>query len=118
MALVAIYTSLKTKSRTFNLFEDIEHTEDEDLKNQRISTWIFLILLVLSIFAILVYASLTSVTKTIVIQQPTVAVYTDLQTKYPNTLICPCQQVLNAYSTFVTSFIPKFNQICSSDFVS
>jgi hypothetical protein len=118
MALVAIYTSLKIKSRTFNLFEDIEHTEDEDLKNQRISTWIFLILLVLSIFVILVYASLTSVTKTIVIQQPTIAVYKDLQTKYPNTLVCPCQQVLNAYSTFIVSFIPKFNQICSSDFVS
>jgi hypothetical protein len=118
MALVAIYTSLKTKSRAFNLFEDIEHSEDEDLKNQRISTWIFLILLVLSIFAILIYASLASVTKTIVIQQPTITVYRDLQTKYPNTLVCPCQQALIAYSTFIVSFIPKFNQICSSDFVS
>jgi hypothetical protein len=118
MALVAIYTSFKTKTRAFNLFEDIEHTEDEDLKNQRISTWIFLILLVLSIFAILVYASLTSVTKTIVIQQPTITLYKDLQTKYPNTLVCPCQQVLNTYSTFVTSFVPKFNELCSSDFVS
>jgi hypothetical protein len=118
MAFVAIYTHLKNRIQTFNLFEDVEETEEEDLKNQRISTWAVVILLVLSIFVILVYASLTSVTKTIVIQQPTIAVYRDLQTKYPNTLICPCQQVLNAYSTFVTSFIPKFNQICSSDFVS
>jgi hypothetical protein len=118
MAFVAIYAHLKNRIQTLNLFEEIEEIEEEDLKNQRISSWIFLILLVLSIFAILIYASLASVTKTIVIQQPTITVYRDLQTKYPNTLVCPCQQVLNAYSTFVTSFIPKFNQICSSDFVS
>ena len=118
MALVAFYTRLKNKIQTFNLFEDINKTEEEDLKNQWISTWIFLILLFLSVFSVLAYASLSNVTKTMIIQQPTITVYKELQSKYPNTLVCPCQQVLNEYSTFIVSFTAKFNQICSSDFVS
>ena len=118
MALVAFYTRLKNKIQTFNLFKDIEKTEEEDLKSQRISTWIFLILLFLSIFSILAYASLSNVTKTIVIQKPKITAYKELQSKYPNTLVCPCQQVLNEYSTFIISFTAKFHQICSSDFVS
>jgi hypothetical protein len=117
MAFVAIYAHLKNKIQTFNLFEDIEEIEEEDLKNQRISTWAVVILLSLSIVSILIYASLSNVTKTVIVQQPTITVYKDLQTKYPNTLICPCQQVLITYSTFIVSFVPKFNQICSSDFV-
>jgi hypothetical protein len=118
MALVAIYTRLKNKIQTINLFKDIEETEEENLKNQRISTWIFLILLVLSILSLLIYASVTNVAKTMVIQRPQITVYKDLQSKYPNTLVCPCQQTLNKYSTFIVSFTAKFNQICSSDFVS
>jgi hypothetical protein len=118
MDFVAICAHLKNRIQTFNLFEDIEEIEEEDLKNQRISTWAVVILLFLSIVSILIYASFLNVARTVIVQQPTITVYTDLQTKYPNTLVCPCQQVLNAYSTFVTSFIPKFNQICSSDFVS
>ena len=77
------------------------------------------ILLFLSISSVIIYASLTNVTKTMVIQQPTITLYKQLQSKYPNTLVCPCQQVLNEYSTFILfHYIPKFNQICSSDFVS
>jgi hypothetical protein len=118
MALVAIYTRLKNKIQTINLCKDIDKTEEEDLKNQKISTWIFLVLLFLSIFTLLVYASVTSVTKTMVIQQPQISIYKDLQSKYSNTLVCPCQQILNQYSTFIILFKAKFNQICSSDFVS
>ena len=118
MVLVAFYTRLKNKIQTFNLFEDIEQIEEEHVKNQRISTWIFLILLFLSVFSVLAYASLSNVTKTMVIQQPKITVYKELQSKYPNTLVCPCQQVLNEYSTFIVTFTAKFNQICSSDFVS
>ena len=116
MALVATYIYLKNKIQVFNLFEDVENAEEEDLKNQHISTWIFLIVLCLSIFSLLVYASLANVTKTMVIQHPQIAAYKELQSKHPNTLVCPCRQILNEYSTFIVSFTPKFNQICSSDF--
>ena len=118
MPFVEIYTRLKNKIQTLNLFEDIEKTEEEDLKNQRISTRIFLILLFLSIISLLIYASLAIVTKTVVIQQPSITIYKDLQSKYPNTLVCPCQQISIAYSTFIVSLTAEFNQICSSDFVS
>ena len=101
MPFIATYIHLKGKIQAFSLFKDVEKIDEEDLKNQRISTWLFLILLFLSIFSLLIYASLRSVTKTIVIQQPTISVYKDLQFKYPNTLVCPCRQILNEYSTFI-----------------
>ena len=42
-----------------------------------------------------------------------------MQSKYPDTLVCPCEQILNeSYSTFIISFIAKFNPLCSRDFVS
>ena len=80
MALVKSYRDLKNKIQTLNLFEDIEKTEEEDLKNQRISTWIFFILLFLSLFSLLVCASLTSVTKSVIIQQPTKTCNLNIQT--------------------------------------
>ena len=104
MAFVATYTYLKNKIQILNLFKDIEKIEEEDLKSQRISTWIFLILFFLSLFFLLVYGSLTSVTKAMAIHQPQITTYKQLQIKYPNTLVCPCQQVSNQYSTFI-SFI-------------
>ena len=118
MALIALGTDIKNKIQTWNLFENVEKTEEEDLRNQHIATWTFMILLSLSVFALLFYASLTTVTNTVVVQQPSVEVYKKLQLEYPNTLVCPCQQILNEYSTFIVSFTARYNQICTSDFVN
>ncbi len=53
----------KQKLQTLNLFEDREKTNEEDIKNQRISTYIYLILLILSVVGLILYVSLTPSTK-------------------------------------------------------
>ncbi|CAF1142146.1 unnamed protein product [Didymodactylos carnosus] len=112
---MARLTVWKQKVRSLNLFGNVDEASEED---RLLATFIFLTLLLLAIVALLVYSSLTSITKTVIVERPTVTLYKELELKHPNTLTCPCRQILNAYSKFVLSFIPKFNQICSSDFVS
>ncbi|CAF1041715.1 unnamed protein product [Adineta steineri] len=112
------FLEFKTKIKRINLFKDIYKTNEEDIKNQKISTIIFLILFTTSIVALFLYSALTPLTKTVVVEQPSLSDYTQLEEKYSNTLLCPCTSVSNEYSEFISSFTPTFNQICSSDFVS
>ena len=109
---------LKSKIQCFNIFDDRNKTEEEDLKNQRLSTRLFVILLSISTITVLLYTGLTSVSRIVVIEQPSLNTYNTLQQRYPDTLVCPCQQSLISYQAFVVSFKPTFNQICSSDFVT
>ncbi|CAF3562548.1 unnamed protein product [Adineta steineri] len=112
------FLEFKTKIKRINLFKDINETNEEDIKNQKISTVIFLILFTISIIALFLYSSLTPITKTVVVQQPSLSDYQQLEEKYSNTLLCPCSSVSNEYNKFISSFTPTFNQVCSSDFVS
>ncbi|CAF4073640.1 unnamed protein product, partial [Adineta steineri] len=112
------FLEFKTKIKRINLFKDINETTEEDIKNQKISTIIFLILFTISIVALFLYSSLTPITKTVVVEQPSLFDYQQLEEKYSNTLLCPCTSVSNEYNKFISSFTPTFNQICLSDFVS
>ncbi|CAF0935851.1 unnamed protein product [Adineta steineri] len=112
------FLEFKTKIKRINLFEDIDETNEEDIKNQKISTIIFLILFTISIVALFLYSSLSPITKTVVVEQPSLSDYQQLEEKYSNTLLCPCTSVSNQYNKFISSFTPTFNKICSSDFVS
>jgi hypothetical protein len=73
--------------------------------------------MIITLSVLVLYTSLTIVTQTVTIKQPTVNVYTDLQTKYSQTLICPCTNISINYEQFI-SFHPTFHQVCSSDFVT
>ncbi|CAF0897908.1 unnamed protein product [Adineta steineri] len=112
------FFEFKTKIKRINLFQDNDKTNEEDIKNQKISTIIFLILFTISIIALFLYSSLTPITKTVVVKQPFLSDYKQLEEKYSNTLLCACTSVSNEYNKFISSFTPTFNQVCSSDFVS
>ncbi|CAF1041734.1 unnamed protein product [Adineta steineri] len=112
------FLEFKTKIKRINLFKDIDKTNEEDIKNQKISTIIFLILFTISIVALFLYSALTPLTKTVVVEKPSLSDYQQLEEKYSNTLLCPCTSVSNEYNKFISSFTPTFNQVCSSDFVS
>ena len=104
--------------RTFNIFENPEKTSEVNVKNQRLSTRIVFILIVLSSIGILLYASLTGNTKAVDVENPSFSLYKSLQNKYPQTSVCPCTSVLNSYNKFIFNLQPILNQICSSDFIS
>ncbi len=108
----------RRKLQTLNLFEDSERTNEEDIKNQRISTYIYLILLILSVVGLILYASSTPSTKIGSVQNPTLLLFRELNKKYPDTLVCSCSNIIIEFRTFILSFSPVFDQICSSDFIS
>ena len=84
---------------------------------QRISTRLFIVLMIIALSILVLYTSLVIVTQNVTIKQPTVNIYTELQAKYSQTLVCPCTQISINYGKFI-SFDPTFHQICSSDFIT
>jgi len=102
---------------TLNSFKDPEKQSVHDLRNQRISTRIFIVLMIITLSILVLYTSLMIITQTRTVKQPTVSVYMELQKQYSQTLICPCTQIGINYEQFI-SFHPAFHQICSSDFIT
>ncbi|CAF1309776.1 unnamed protein product [Adineta ricciae] len=103
-----------------NLYRSIVSSDDVEngyrLRNQLISTRLFICLLIFSIIILLVYTSQVPVTYTVTIDQPTLEDYASLYEKHSNTLICPCTTIAIAQETFMT-LSPIFHQVCHSDFI-
>ncbi|CAF4115857.1 unnamed protein product, partial [Adineta steineri] len=70
-----------------------------------------------SVVCLLLFTSLKSQTVTNIEQNPSLTKYKQLQSVYPDTLICPCANTTMPYKTFV-SLSPIFHQVCSSDLIS
>jgi hypothetical protein len=115
--LQSLLSKIKDVGVTLNLFKDPEKQSVHDLRNQHISTRLFILLMIITLSVLVLYTSLTIVTQTVNIRQPTVNAYIELQTKYSQTLVCPCTQILIGYHQFI-SFDPTFHQVCSSDFIT
>ena len=113
--------SLTAKVRKFvvalNFFKDPERKSDHDLRNQYISTRLFIVLMIITLSILISFTSLTVIIQTVTIKQPTIDIFLELQTMYPQTLVCPCSQILIDHKQFI-SFDPTFHQICSSNFTS
>lgn len=73
--------------------------------------------MIISLCVLVLYTSTSSVTKTIVIKQPPLNIYFDLQNKYSQTLVCPCSSIANEHHKFI-SFQPTFHPVCHSDFIT
>ncbi|CAF3999813.1 unnamed protein product, partial [Adineta steineri] len=109
---------LKLSLQSFNIFPLIPPSTDEhQLRNQRISTRIFIILLTLSLTVLILYTSLVNTTKTTDINSPTITQYTQLYATYPQTLTCACTQISIDYDKFIQVNY-KLHQICISIFVN
>ena len=109
--------SLRDYLTNLNICVNLQKTTCHDLKNQRISTRLFLILFPIAVVILTVYASISPITKTVTVKEPSFSVYTGLYERYPQTIICPCSQTTIAYGNFL-SFNPAFHQVCQSYFVS
>ena len=86
------------------------------MRNQRIATRLFIVLMIIALSVLVLYSSLTIITQTVTVEEPTVNVYNEFQVKHSQTLVCPCTQIAIDYEQFI-SFHPTFHQICSSDFI-
>ncbi|CAF0816062.1 unnamed protein product [Adineta steineri] len=115
-------SSLWQKTRfflqNFNLFSSIPPSVDEhQLRNQRISTRLFIILLTLSLTVLILYTSLVNTTHTFDIKSPTSIQYSQLYSTYPQTLTCACTDISIDYGQFLQVNY-TLHQICTSIFVN
>ena len=113
-----LWQRLKHSYETFNLFPSVPPTNDEyKLQNQKISTRLFIILLIVILAILLFYTSLAIITKTITVKTPTIHQYLQLYARYPHTLTCACTKISIKYENIVNVKY-SFHQVCTSDFVS
>ncbi|UJR17463.1 hypothetical protein I4U23_004358 [Adineta vaga] len=103
--------------KKLNLFKHIEQRTEDNIKQQRIITRIYLILLAGSFTVILIFTSLSTDIVTITESNPSLTTYNNLQVLHSNTLRCPCSTTILPYEKFLT-LSPILHQVCSSDFVS
>ena len=90
----------------------------EQIQRQRISTRIFIILLIVSLIVLLIYISLENVTETKTVKNPSLERFNVLYQQYSDSLQCPCKTSSIKYQTFPIRFDPQFHSICASDFVT
>ena len=101
-----------------NLFPSDNPTADNEhiIREQKLSTRVFLILLISSLVILTLYSSQIQRTKTVIINYPTMEQYSLLYDSHSQTLTCPCKNISIAQEMFMT-LQPRFHQICESDFV-
>ena len=110
-------TTLICRLKTLNFYSSLNTADNEyEIRNERISTRIFLILLILSILIVIIYTAQVSVTHTIDVKEPSFEQFQLLSSLYSGTLHCPCDTIAIPHSTFI-DLKPQFHQLCTSDFI-
>ncbi|CAF0958367.1 unnamed protein product [Adineta steineri] len=116
--ILALWHKIPHFIRTFNLFSSIPPSVDEhDLRNQRISTRLFIFLFVLALLILLVYNSLITSIKTDDFKTPTFEKYEELYKPYSATITCPCKNILIDYKE-ILHIDYTLHQVCNSIFVT
>jgi hypothetical protein len=110
------FNRIRTSLKTLNFFIDVKKITEYDLQNQKIGTRLFILLQLISLFILVLYTSLSNLTETVIIQQPTPTSFVELYEQYQETLDCPCSNISLNYEKFI-SFNPIYHQICQSDFI-
>ena len=88
-----------------------------ELYNQRLSTRLYIVLLVLSLVVLFFYTSVEQHNRTIQVYSPSPDTYERLQTLDGIDLQCPCAQLSVPYGNFL-QLTPLYHLVCTSDFVS
>ena len=86
------------------------------MKNQLISTRLFLILLTASLAVLIVYTSRSQITHTVTIDSPSSSIFSSLYQTYGDKLVCPCTNIAISRKEFI-SLHETYHQICDSDFL-
>jgi hypothetical protein len=113
-----LYQKSKLFFRNLNLFPSIPPTTDEyQLRNQRISTRLFIFVLTISLCILLLYTSLINITQTVNVKSPSTEEYSQLYNLQGQRLTCDCTQISINYQKFI-QIQYTFHQVCYSDFVT
>ncbi|CAF3953325.1 unnamed protein product, partial [Rotaria sp. Silwood1] len=110
-----LLNQFRQKLVLLNLF-DSESTEQDTIQCERLSTRLYLLLLLICIGCVTMYICLSTETSSITISYPFQIQYEELLRSYSKTLQCPCSQISIPYKEFIT-INTTFHQVCLSDFV-
>ncbi len=91
--------------------------DQHELRTQRNSTGLFILLFTVSITILLLYTSLVKVTKTFSAPKPALEQYEQLYSKYSQTLTCSCTKISINYGEFI-HINYTLHQVCSSSLVT
>lgn len=113
--LINLYSKIKTSVMNLNLFDN--HSNDLfEIKRERATTRLFLLLFVIIIGILVIYTLISVQPITNSKQFPSRQEYEYLQEQYPTTLQCPCNTVSIPFKEFIV-LTPIYHQLCQSDFV-
>ncbi|UJR18428.1 hypothetical protein I4U23_005333 [Adineta vaga] len=111
----------------YNIFmrEENEYNDDNDeqndpaiiLKQQKYATWLYVLLLIGSLYILSLATLMTSNSRIIHTDKISVDSFAELYHKYSDTLSCPCSTISIPLKNFVSSTI-NYHPVCSSHFIS
>ncbi|CAF0795269.1 unnamed protein product [Adineta steineri] len=117
--LKMLFQRIKQKLLEFNLFKSIPRSTDETiLRQQRHTTRLYLVLLLVTSITLIFYAFLESITISKTIESPSLETFTQLNKEYPLTLDCPCGHTSFEYEQFFSDIEVEYHEICSSEFIT
>ena len=111
-----IVKKIKTILIQLNIFNDHRKQTQADIYQGRITTRVYILLLIASMLILILYTTESVQTVTITVQTPTLELYEELEERHDNSLQCPCTAISIPQEDFIT-IIPTYHQICSSEFV-
>ena len=123
-SLVALSTTesilvILKKLRKLNLFASQTPVAEEEhaVRDQIISTRVFIILFTISLVVLTTYSSQVEVTGMVTIINPSLEQYDSLYARYSSRLVCPCRNISLPQGLFLLLH-PTFHQICQSSFIN
>nr|ACD54674.1 unknown [Adineta vaga] len=106
--------------KQINLFKNNHEQIEDNIKQEKITTYIYIILFISmfsSFIMIILFTSLKTETMIKEISDPTWNEYNHHQLLYMNKLKCPCSSMTISYGNFITLSV-ILHRVCSSDYVS
>jgi hypothetical protein len=89
--------------------KEVKNTPEK--KRQQVSsTWVYIVLLTVSLIILVLFVSLSKTTVFITETKPSINTFQRLQAAYPNSLACPCEHISVSSKAFL-SIIPKYHQV-------
>lgn len=102
---MSIVKDVLLKLRRLNLFVDAKTRNQHDrqvLRDQILTTRLYLVCLTASILILVLYTLLTETTVRITVNNPSLDTYKYLEATFPDTLSCPCKEISVPYSNFLS----------------
>ena len=114
-----ILPKLKKILVELNLFKITtnDNNAERQVRYQRITTRIYIALLLISLIIMTFYLARTSKIDMKTIENPTISQFLSLKSNHSSSLQCSCSNISIPYNTFFT-IKPQYHQMCSSDIIS